>query len=45
MQSNFMHGLFDLQRKQFTNVNSHEPNKRTLQIYFNFLTSARAFKC
>ena len=24
---------------------SHEQNKRNLQIYFNFLTSARAFKC
>ena len=24
---------------------SHEQNKRTLQRYFNFLTSARAFKC
>ena len=26
-------------------LNSHEQKKRTLQRYFNFLTSARAFKC
>ena len=45
MQSNFMHGYFN-QPIQFDFYQySHEQNKRTLQRYFNFLTSARAFKC
>ena len=39
-----MHGLFDLE-KTIYKLNSHEQNKRTLQRYFNFSTSARAFKC
>ena len=30
-----------IQRKQFTNVNSHEQNKRTLQRYFDFFTSVQ----
>ena len=39
-----MHGLFDLE-KTIYKLNSDEQNKPTLQRYFNFLTSARAFKC
>ena len=38
-----MHGLFEPIQFGFYQY-SHEQNKRALQRYFNFLTSARAFK-
>ena len=36
--------LYDLE-KTIYKLNSHQQNKRNLKRYFNFSTSARAFKC